>query len=188
MTLDPDQLRALLLPSTPLIPVCELRQAAVLVLLYPGDAGLQTVLTRRSAELPEHAGQISLPGGRVQPGDLSVEATALREAAEETGLAADGVRILGRLPQIVVQSSSHTVTPVVAWSASRPSLQANPREVAELIECPLSLVLDPAAYQLDFMLIGDIKREFYSIELNNYYVWGATARILRSLALLRPGH
>lgn len=158
----------------------------MLLLLYPGGAGPATILTRRSADLPLHGGQICLPGGRVHAGDASLEVTALREASEETGLDPAGVRILGRLPGTLV-SSGIEVMPVVGWMASQPVLAAEPREVVELIECPLAVVLDPASYRLDTIVSDDIKRELYFIEFNGYYVWGATASILRSFALALNG-
>ncbi len=158
----------------------------MLLLLFAGSAGPATILTRRSNVLPLHAGQICLPGGRVHPDDASLEVTALREANEETGLDSALVQVLGRLPGTLV-SSGIEVMPVVGWMAGRPVLVAEPREVVELIECPLSVVLDPASYRLDSMVSNNIKREFYFLEFDGYYVWGATARILRSLALALNG-
>lgn len=184
--LDPDKLAPLLLPASPPLPVSPLPQAAVLLLLCPSPSPF-TLLTRRSAALSRHAGQISLPGGRVDSADASLEATALREAAEETGLDPGGVRLLGRLPTVEVSSSGFLVTPVVGWSLVCPDWRADPGEVTELIEMPLSIVLDPDAYREDTIVTDNIKRRFYFIEYNNYYVWGATARILRSLALTGRG-
>jgi len=184
MSIDPERLQSLLLPAQPLLPATTLRQAAVLVLLCPSPFPF-TLLTRRSTALSLHPGQISLPGGRVEAGDSSLEATALREASEETGLDSSLVRVLGRLPTVEVSSSGFVVTPVVAWTECRPAWRADPAEVAEMIELPLDLALDPAAYREDFIVLNNIKRSFYYIDYNNYYVWGATARILRSLALIK---
>lgn len=146
-----------------------------------------TILTRRSEQLPQHAGQISFPGGRVQREDMSLEATALRETREEAGLDPSGVAILGRLPLTVVPSSGFAITPVVAWSDMRPRLQPDPREVAELIDCPLSFALDPSSYKIGSLLRDGVVREFWYVEFEGHHVWGATARILRSLALLLAG-
>lgn len=159
-------------------------QAAVLVLLCPGSAGPVTILTRRSADLPHHAGQISFPGGRVQREDASLAATALREAGEETGLDPACLNVLGTLPVTLVPSSGFAITPVVAWADVRPQLKADPREVAELIDCPLAIALDPAAYKIGTVLRDGTIREFWYVEFDGYHVWGATARILRALALL----
>jgi 8-oxo-dGTP pyrophosphatase MutT (NUDIX family) len=185
---DPDHIRARLQqrqaddvvpPSSP--------QAAVLVLLCPGRTDPVTILTRRSDELPHHAGQISFPGGRVHNEDSGPHATALREAAEEIGLEASRVSILGTLPVTVVQSSGFAITPVVAWAETRLQLQPDPREVAEVIECPLAVALDSRAYKTGSLVRDGVMREFWYIEFDGHHVWGATARILRSLALLLGG-
>lgn len=192
MKLDPDHIRARLLQKlAEEQPVDEAAisapaslQAAVLVLLCPGTMEPVTILTRRSEHLPQHAGQISFPGGRVHHSDLSLEATALREAIEETGLDPAGVVVLGRLPVTVVPSSGFAITPIVAWADARPQWRPDPREVAELIECPLALALDPASYKTGSMVRDGINREFWYVEFDGHHVWGATARILRSLALV----
>ncbi len=120
----------------------------------------------------------------MHPGDGSLEATALRETVEETGLDPASVVVLGRLPVTVVPSSGFAITPIVAWANARPHLHADPREVAALIDCPLALALDPASYKTGSLVRDGINREFWYIEFDGHHVWGATARILRSLALL----
>lgn len=189
MKLDPDYIRSRLLQPAGCTPSSAPPhlQSAVLVLLCPGVTEPVTILTRRSDDLPQHAGQISFPGGRVHPDDESAEATALREAIEETALDPAQVVLLGRLPVTVVQSSRFEIVPVVAWSATRPQLRADPREVAELIEFPLKLALDPLAYRTGSLERDGQRREFWYIEFAGHHVWGATARILRSLALLLNG-
>lgn len=186
MKIDPDHIRARLqrrqadeVADTSFAP-----QAAVLVLLCPGRTEPVTILTRRSEQTPHHAGQISFPGGRVHHDDAGLEATALREAAEETGLNPSRVSILGQLPVTLVPSSGFAITPIVAWAETRLHLEPNPREVAELIDCPLAVALDPTAYRTGTQVRDGITREFWYIEFDGYHVWGATARILRSLALL----
>jgi 8-oxo-dGTP pyrophosphatase MutT (NUDIX family) len=144
------------------------------------------VLTRRSEQLSRHAGQISLPGGRVHH-EESVEETALREAAEEVGLDPGEVAVLGILPLIHVPTSAFDVTPVVGWMNSRPQWRPDPREVAEVIECPAELALDPASYKTGSMVRDGISREFWYFDFDGHHVWGATARVLRSLALLLAG-
>lgn len=186
MRLDPAQIRARLqrqavdeaAAASPAL------QAAVLVLLAPGQMEPVTILTRRSDQTPQHAGQISFPGGRVHHDDAGPEHTALREAAEETRLDPSRVAILGRLPVTVVPSSGFSITPVVAWAETRLHLEPDPREVAQLIECPLSIALDPGAYRTGEEVRDGLTREFWYIEFDGHHVWGATARILRSLALL----
>lgn len=146
-----------------------------------------TCLTLRSAELPTHPGQISLPGGLVAPHDISLEATALREAQEETGLDPRCVRVLGRLPQVSVLSGVE-ITPVVSWTAHWPALVADPREVAELIPCPLPQVLELSRYRRESLQRNGQRREFWVVDVGPHRVWGATAAILHALASLLAAH
>jgi 8-oxo-dGTP pyrophosphatase MutT (NUDIX family) len=183
--LDPDHIRSRLQRqhADDVVPAAA-PQAAVLVLLCTGHDHPVTMLTRRSDAVPHHAGQISFPGGRVHRDDASLEAAALREATEEIGLDPSRVAILGRLPVTLVPSSGFAITPVVAWAETRLHLQPDPREVAEMIACPLGVALDPAAYKTGTVVRDGVTREFWYIEFDGHNVWGATARILRSLALL----
>lgn len=183
MTLGPDLLRSLLLPAQPLLPASSMPRAAVLLLISPGPQP-QTFLTVRSADLPTHPGQISLPGGLVAAHDHSMEATALREAHEETGLDPASVSVLGRLPGVVVTVSGVEITPVVAWANTKPQLRPDPREVAEIISCPLQHVLQPSHYRRESLLRDGQHREFWVIDVQQHRVWGATAAILYSLACL----
>ncbi len=184
--LAPESLRPLLLPAQPMLAVSSLPRAAVLLLISTGPQ-LQTFLTLRSADLPTHPGQISLPGGLVAVHDDSLEATALREAQEETGLDPACVEVLGRLPPVVVVASGVEITPVVGWAASLPQLRPDPREVAAIITCPLHEVLQPARYRRESLLRDGHSREFWVIDVQQHRVWGATASILYSLAcLLQP--
>lgn len=158
-------------------------RAAVLLLISPLPQP-QTFLTVRSADLPTHPGQISLPGGFVAAYDPSMEATALREAQEETGLDPASVTVLGRLPGVVVTVSGVEITPVVAWANTEPQLQPDPREVAQIISCPLQQLLHPAHYRRESLLRDGQHREFWVIDVQQHRVWGATAAILYSLASL----
>jgi 8-oxo-dGTP pyrophosphatase MutT (NUDIX family) len=177
----PEQLQALLLPPIPALPAAaELRRAAVLLLLCRQPQPL-TCLTLRSMELPTHAGQISLPGGLVAATDSSMEATALREAREETALDPQCVQLLGRLPEVEVVSGV-VITPVVGWTPEWPALKADPREVAELIPCPLQTVLDLSRYRRESLQRQGQRREFWVVDVGPHRVWGATAAILHALA------
>ena len=159
-----------------------LRPAAVLVLLMPGPEGGRLLLTRRSARLRHHPGQIALPGGRCDAGDPSLEATALREAHEEVGLDPARVEILGRLnPHETVTGFS--VTPVVGRLRApfRPVPEAG--EVAEVFAVPLGHVTDPGRYRIERRRWRDTWRNYYVVPWGPYYIWGATARILHGLAV-----
>jgi 8-oxo-dGTP pyrophosphatase MutT (NUDIX family) len=182
--LEPDHIRSLLLAQRPVetIPSAA-AHAAVLVLLCGSGTPPVIILTRRSEGLSRHAGQISLPGGRVHH-EETVEAAALREAQEEIGLEPTQVVLLGRLPVIHVAASGFDVTPVVGWLDAMPRWQPDPGEVAEVIECPAALALNPMSYNTRSMSDGGSSRQFWYFDLDDHHVWGATARVLRSLAML----
>ena len=151
--------------------------AAVLVPVVNRPDGLTLLLTQRSAHLPDHAGQISFPGGRVEPDDLTVAHAALREAAEEVGLAADRVDVLGELATYETVTG-YRVTPVVGWVEPPITLTTDPIEVAEAFEVPLAFVLDPANQQRHFRMLGEMRRDFWAIPWRDRYIWGATAAML----------
>ncbi|MBU6484516.1 MAG: CoA pyrophosphatase [Betaproteobacteria bacterium] len=151
--------------------------AAVLVPLVNRPQGLQVLLTQRSANLPDHPGQISFPGGRVEPGDAGFAATALRETAEEIGLPASKVDILGELSTYVTVSG-YSVRPVVGWVEPPFDLAPDPVEVADAFEVPLEFLLDRAHHQRHHRTIGEIRRDYWAIPWLQRYIWGATASML----------
>ena len=151
--------------------------AAVLVPVVNRPEGLTLLLTQRSADLPDHPGQISFPGGRVEPGDLSLAHTALRETVEEVGLAQDRVHILGELADYETVTG-YRVTPVVGWVEPPFMLKTDPVEVAEAFEVPLAFLLDPANQQRHYRVLGELRRDFWAIPWRDRYIWGATAAML----------
>lgn len=164
------------------------RHAGVLLLLYPGgqEYELSLVLTRRTDTLPEHTGQISLPGGGVEPGDPSIAHTALRETCEEVGVCGDDIRILGHLSTVYVEPTDYCIHPYVAYAAQRPAFLPEPAEVAELIEVPLSHLLDERNVVVEEWVVrGEPMRVPY-FNVFGHKVWGATAIILSEfLAVLK---
>jgi len=154
--------------------------AAVLVGMTGGpSAGV--LLTRRTAHLRRHSGQVSFPGGRIDPGDASPEAAALREAQEEIGLDPAQVEVLGRLPKHHT-SSGFVITPVLGMLAPGFATQASADEVDAIFTLPLAVLLDPAApvrHRAEFA--GGV-REYWVWPHPEYYIWGATARILLHLS------
>ena len=154
--------------------------AAVLVPLVNRPAGLQVLLTQRSAALPDHPGQISFPGGRVETSDSSLAATALREATEEVGLPSTQVSILGHLPEYETVTG-YRVTPVIGWVEPPFTLIPDPIEVADVFEVPLAFLLDPANQQRHFRMVGTRRRDYWAIPYGERYIWGATAAMLLML-------
>ena len=151
--------------------------AAVLVPLVNREGGLTLLLTQRSADLPDHPGQISFPGGRVEPEDASIADAALREATEEVGLTRERVTILGELPHYETVTGFR-VTPVVGWVEPPFVLLPDPVEVADVFEVPLSFLLDPANQQRHFRMQGELRRDFWAMPYGERYIWGATAAML----------
>jgi 8-oxo-dGTP pyrophosphatase MutT (NUDIX family) len=158
----------------------DIRPAAVLVPVVRRDDALTVLFTRRTPHLQDHAGQISFPGGRVEPDDASLEATALREAREEIGLAADRVELLGRLHEYVTVTG-YRVTPVVGIVTPPMDLRPDPFEVAEVFEVPLAFLLDPANHLRNCVLQEGRHRRYYAMPYRHYYIWGATAGMLMNL-------
>ena len=158
-----------------------LTKAAVLVPIVDRPSGLTLILTQRTKHLRDHAGQVSFPGGRMEPTDISYEATALRETEEEIGLTADKIDLLGRL-DLYVTRTGYEVVPVVAIVNSPFLLRPDPSEVAEVFEAPLSFLVNPDNHQRHSRLDKGVRREFYAMPYNGYYIWGATAGMIVNLS------
>jgi 8-oxo-dGTP pyrophosphatase MutT (NUDIX family) len=162
--------------------------ASVLVPLVVHGGGITVLLTQRSDRLSDHPGQISFPGGRAEPEDLTAIATALREAEEEIGLTQDFVQVLGTQPRYTT-ITGYIVTPVVALVRPGFSLRVEASEVAEVFEVPLAFLMTPAHHRRHAVGEGDNAREFLSMpwitqvadgSSKRYFIWGATAAMLRN--------
>ena len=153
--------------------------AAVLVPVVL-HAELTLLFTQRTANLKSHAGQVSFPGGRAEPGDPSAEFTALRETEEEIGLPARSVEVLARLPDYRTRTGFR-VTPVVGLVRPPLALAPDPREVDEVFEVPLAFLLDPANRQRRTREFQGTTVGYYVFEYRERVIWGATAGMLVNL-------
>lgn len=159
----------------------KLRPASVLVAVLQREAGDTVLLTRRTADMPDHAGQISFPGGKRHAEDADARATALREAEEEVGLPASSVEVFGYLPDYPTLSGFH-ITPVVGVVRDPPAFRVAAREVDTLIELPLEHALQVANYVIEEGVRSGVRLPYYVLQWQDHRVWGATAGMLRLLA------
>ena len=157
-----------------------LTPAAVLVPLVERASGLHVLLTQRTAHLRDHAGQVSFPGGRMEPDDVSPAAAALRETFEEIGLTPEFIEIVGYLDTYLT-ITGFSVVPVVAFVREGFSLALDDFEVASVFEVPLSFVLDPANHVLRTKDVHGVEVSYYELPYGDRYIWGATARMLVGL-------
>nr|WP_254440604.1 CoA pyrophosphatase [Ruegeria sp. HKCCA6837] len=168
-------------PDTVLPPGRRLRPAGVLVAISLAYDTPRVILTKRSSALKHHPGQIAFPGGKQDETDADVTAAALREAQEEIGLPPDMPEVLGFLPMHETVTSFN-VTPVVAVVRDTFKPVPEPGEVDEVFSTPLAHLLDPENYLVEARRWRGQKRRYYTVPFGPYYIWGATARILRGLA------
>ena len=155
-------------------------RAAVLIPLVQRPQGLTILLTMRTDHLSSHAGQVSFPGGRSEPFDVSAMDTALRETEEEVGLSRAHIEVLGCLPDYLT-GTGYQVTPVVGLVTPPFELRADPSEVAEIFEVPLAFLMDGVNHQRLSVELPGGRRSFYAMPYERFYIWGATAGMLRNL-------
>jgi 8-oxo-dGTP pyrophosphatase MutT (NUDIX family) len=158
-----------------------LRPAGVLVAIWDQPGGARLILTKRSSHLKHHPGQIAFAGGKVDPGDDGPIGAALREAWEEIGLPPDRVQVVGTLPPHETVTG-FLVTPVLGFVSGDFEPVPEAGEVEEVFTVPLSHVLDPANFRVERRRWRGTWRRYYAVPYGPYYIWGATARILRGLA------
>lgn len=157
--------------------------AAVLLLMMHRDGEWRLPLTKRQAHLPDHPGQISLPGGLLEPGE-SAKQGALRESEEEIGIPADEIRVLGQLEELNLYNSNFRVLPWVGLLESEPEFHCNEEEVAELFEVPLGLLMQPESVRQMGIRRGSLAFSAPCFDCAGHEIWGATSVILSDFAAL----
>lgn len=157
-----------------------LTPAAVLVPLVDREGGMTVLLTERNAHLADHAGQVSFPGGRIEAGDATPEAAALREAFEEVGLPHARVEPIGHLDDYETRTG-FLVHPIVGIVTPPFPVKPDPSEVALVFEVPLAFILDRRNHRRESRLFKGRERLFYVLPYDAHYIWGATASMLVNL-------
>ncbi len=159
------------------------RKSAVLILFNPFSTELSIIITKRSSRLKVHRGQVSLPGGSVDKNDVDAEATALRETWEEIGIPSNDVEVIGQLSGIYIPPTNFDIVPVIGFLKRKPNYNINPDEVAEVVEVPLSQLMNPNNIKRKVFYTSssgqDRKAPYYDVM--GLEIWGATAMILSEL-------
>ena len=173
-----------LIKDFPRTPGKDAREAAVLILLFPFNNSVHTVLMQRHDYKGVHGGQISLPGGKKEPFDENIIETAIREAKEETGVDPYKISVIGTLTPLFIPVSNMIVTPVVGWIEEKPVFNLQAEEVVFLFEADLRTLLDPSVVKTKpFEIRGEmINIKYFDYEGN--IIWGATAMILQELLII----
>ncbi len=164
-----------------------LTDAAVLIPISKGPRGLEVIFTKRSQKMRHHPGQVSFPGGKTDTSDPSTEFTALRETHEEIGLDPNSIQIIGALPKHETVTS-FLVHPYVGLVSSGAMPKALTGEVSEIFSAPLDHLLNPTNYQIEGRMWQGKARRYFSVPYGPYYIWGATARIMRMFSEIMEKH
>ena len=175
------QFQTLMAPENPLYSPVKLKVAAVLVPLVENSNTLDVLLTKRASHLKHHGGQISFPGGKAEPEDESLIATAIREAEEEIGLSPENVEVIGQLnPYQTI--SGYIVTPILGFVPDNLNYQADDNEVAEIFQVPLQHFLNSQNHQTVQAMYQGKEHPVHFMPYQDYNIWGATAAMLKDLA------
>ncbi|MEP3477182.1 MAG: CoA pyrophosphatase [Hyphomicrobiales bacterium] len=157
------------------------KEAAVLVSFLHREDQPKLVLTRRTLSLSNHKGQIAFPGGKIDKEDLSPSHAAMREANEEIGINQAQIKVLGKLP-LYQTVTGYNITPIVGELSPPFIFKKAEDEVDEIFELPVEFMMDVKNFKKESVIYEGERREFWALPFNDYYIWGATAAILRELA------
>ncbi len=155
------------------------RKGAVLFLIYPGESGVKVPFIKRQVYHGVHSGQVALPGGKMDPGDIDLKFTAIRETEEEIGIGRKEIEILGTLSDLYISPSNFSVRPFVGFINKSPLFKPDPREVERVIVCDFEHLIDETIKKEKVLETSHgIKIDAPYFEIENEMVWGATAMIL----------
>lgn len=157
------------------------KEAAVLVSFLHREDQSRLILTRRTLSLSNHKGQIAFPGGKIDKEDLSPSHAAIREANEEIGINQAQIKVLGKLP-LYQTVTGYNITPIVGELSPPFIFKKAEDEVDEIFELPVEFMMDVKNFKRESVIYQGERREFWALPFNDYYIWGATAAILRELA------
>jgi 8-oxo-dGTP pyrophosphatase MutT (NUDIX family) len=160
------------------------KQSAVLMLFFPGESGMMLPLIERQAYNGVHSKQIGLPGGQLEPEDLSYEHAALREAEEEIGVNPSQITLIGKLSPLYIPPSNFYVQPVLAVTSSRQDFTLDPVEVASLIQAPVAQIVDGSFSGVHKVKSRGSEWEVPGYQIQGHVVWGATAMMLSELSII----
>jgi 8-oxo-dGTP pyrophosphatase MutT (NUDIX family) len=160
------------------------RLAAVLIVLYPVNNMIHTLFIQRPLYMGVHSGQISFPGGKKEDSDNNLTDTALREACEETGICGSDISVIGKLTPLYIPVSDIEVTPVVAYTKTRPDINSVSEEVVSLIEAELSIFFNPQIIKEKSMMVRGEKLKVKYFDCRGHIIWGATAMMLYELLVI----
>lgn len=156
------------------------KPAAVLVPIVERPEGVSMLLTVRASHLPEHSGQVAFPGGKVELADKNPPAAALRETYEEIGIREEYISILGCIDAYQTVTA-YRVIPILGFVSPDFSLTIDTNEVADVFEVPLDFILDQRNHKLETRQFQGYTRHFYAMNYGDYFIWGATAGMIRNL-------
>jgi 8-oxo-dGTP pyrophosphatase MutT (NUDIX family) len=173
----------------PVTPQNDSKAAAIMILLYPKNAGVYTVFIQRPEYDGIHSGQISFPGGKKEDSDIDLIQTAIRETSEEIGVVSTEIKIISSLTPLYIPVSNTLVTPVVGWLEKEPVFKPQEKEVVFIIEANIRTLLDPSIIKTKPFEIRGEMIDIKYFDYQNNTIWGATAMILHELfTLMRRGN